>query len=88
MEIMQLSCFDPLLCPALNRVHPGPLPMGEGMYFSGFAVLSPGAVVFLYNESPPDYGNVADIYKQLSHSMERGNGVSRHSRYPSWHKRM
>jgi hypothetical protein len=30
-EIKLLSCFDPLLCPALNRVHPGPLPMGEGI---------------------------------------------------------
>jgi len=37
MEIKQLSCFDPLLCPALNRVHPNPLPVGEGI--SGTAVL-------------------------------------------------
>jgi hypothetical protein len=30
-EIRLLSCFDPLLCPVLNRVHPGPFPMGEGI---------------------------------------------------------
>jgi hypothetical protein len=36
-EIKLLSCFGPLLCPAFNRVHPGPLPTGEGI--DGIAAL-------------------------------------------------
>jgi hypothetical protein len=44
-EFMQLSLFDPLVCPALNRVLANPLPehpknghIGEGVY--GSAVIN------------------------------------------------